>query len=172
MPLSQPSLRPGDVAVALELSARPGQGLVPLATAVGISLGAAHNAVRRLRAARLVRPDERHVIVPSLLDFLVSGVPYAYPGVLGAIARGVPTAWSAPPLADAFRGADPVVWPSASGSVRGQSLTPLYGGAPATEKNRPDLYELLALVDALRIGRARERARASGLLRERLQAGG
>ncbi|MDP3774359.1 MAG: hypothetical protein Q8Q85_08840, partial [Gemmatimonadales bacterium] len=67
MPLKQPSLRPGDVAVALELAVRPGQGLVPLATAVGISLGEAHNAVRRLRAARLVRPDERHVIVPSLL---------------------------------------------------------------------------------------------------------
>ena len=169
--LKQPSLRPGDVAVALELALWPGQGLVPLATAVGISLGEAHNAVRRLRAARLLRPDARRVMVPSLLDFLVHGVPYAFPGVLGAEARGVPTAWSAPPLAGDFRDAEPVVWPSASGRLRGQSLTPLYGGAPGVAKGRPDLYELLALVDALRIGRARERARASAQLRARLQAG-
>lgn len=166
----QPSLRPGDVAVALALALRPAQAFVPLAEGVGISLGEAHNAVRRLRAARLLRPDERRPAARALLDFVVSGVPYVFPGVLGPDARGVPTAWSAPPLAEAFRGADAVVWPSGAGTMRGQSLTPLYPGAPALARARPDLYELLALVDALRIGRARERGLATAQLRKRLSA--
>lgn len=170
MPTRQPSLRPGDVAVALELANRPRQPLVPLARGLGISLGEAHNAVRRLRTARLVRPDERTVVVHALLDFLVSGVPYAFPGILGPEARGIPTAWSAPPLAEAFSGADPIVWPSAAGKLRGQSLTPLYPGAPGLSRSRPDVHEMLALVDAVRIGRARERTLAVAHLRKRLRA--
>ena len=168
VPARQPSLRPGDVAVALELALRPAEPFVPLARSVGISLGEAHNAVRRLRAARLLGPDERRVAASTLVDFLLSGVPYVYPGVLGPDARGVPTAWSAPPLAAEFGDADPVVWPSASGRLRGQSLTPLYPAAPALAATRPDLYELLALVDAVRVGRARERALATAQLRKRL----
>ena len=156
------------MAVALQLALRPEEGFVPLARGVGISLGEAHNAVRRLRAARLLRPDERRVAASTLVEFLVSGVPYAFPGVLGPDARGVPTAWSAPPLAADFGDADPVVWPSAAGTLRGQTLTPLYPGAPALAAAGPDLYELLALVDAVRIGRARERALATSQLRRRL----
>lgn len=169
MALKQASLRPGDVAVALELALRPAEGLVPLAKAVGISLGEAHNAVRRLRSARLLRPDDRQVVKHALLDFLMSGVPYAFPAMLGAESRGVATAWSAPPLAEEFSGADAIVWPSAEGRLRGQSLTPLYPGAPSLARSRPDVYQLLALVDALRIGRARERARAAIVLRDRLR---
>lgn len=164
----QPSLRPGDVAVALELALRPAEAFVPLAQAVGVSLGEAHNAVRRLRAARLLAPDQRRVTATALVELLVSGVPYVFPGVLGPAARGVPTAWSAPPLSELFSGADPVVWASAGGNLRGQTLTPLYPGAPSRAKARPDLYQLLALVDALRVGRARERALATTQLRKRL----
>jgi hypothetical protein len=165
--MRQIALRPADVAVALELALRPDQGLVPLATAVGLSLGEVHNAVRRLRQARLVRPDARHVVAPALADFLVHGVPYAFPGEGGPVVRGVPTAHAGPPLASLFRG-DPVVWPSADGSVRGESLVPLYPAAPRLAGRVPDLYELLTLVDAVRVGRARERAKAAALLRERV----
>jgi hypothetical protein len=165
--MRQIALRPADVAVALELALRPEQGLVPLATAVGLSLGEVHNAVRRLRRARLVRPDARHVVAAALADFLVHGVPYAFPGELGPVVRGVPTAHAGPPLAAVFRG-DPVVWPSADGSVRGESLVPLYPAAPRLAGRVPDLYELLTLVDAVRVGRARERTRAAALLRERV----
>ena len=61
-----------------------------------------------------------------------------------------------------------MVWPSLAGTVRGASVTPLYAAAPATAVNNPALYELLALVDAVRLGRARERTRAKQLLRERI----
>jgi len=50
------------------------------------------------------------------------------------------------------------------GTVRGASVEPLYEAAPATAIRNPPLYELLALVDAVRLGRAR----AKQLLRARI----
>jgi hypothetical protein len=58
--------------------------------------------------------------------------------------------------------------PLIAGRLRGQTPTPLYPGAPSLAATAADLYGLLALVDALRIGRARERALATSQLRERL----
>jgi hypothetical protein len=48
------------------------------------------------------------------------------------------------------------VWPSADGAVRGLTLEPLHKAAPKAARQDPVLYELLALIDALRDGRARE----------------
>jgi hypothetical protein len=52
--------------------------------------------------------------------------------------------------------------------LRGQSLVPLYPAAPRLAGRVPDLYDLLTLVDAIRVGRARERSRAAALLRAKL----
>lgn len=161
-------LRPHDVALALQLALRPGMSYRALAEAVGVSQGETHNAVKRLAAARLVRPDTRAVHVGALLEFLAGGVPYAFAAAPGAETRGVPTAHAAPPLAADFPDADSVVWPALDGEHRGAAVAPLYAGAPATARRNPPLYELLTLVDALRVGRARERQRARQLLQHRL----
>jgi DNA-binding Lrp family transcriptional regulator len=161
------SLRPHDVAVALQLLLAPGMPYRDISQAVGISQGEAHNSVRRLVASRLVR-DDRAVNANALYDFIVSGVPYAFAAMLGRESRGVPTAHSAPPFADDLLDEDSIVWPSATGQVRGASLTPLYPAAPLTARHNVPLYELLAAVDEMRIGRARERERAKAYLRDRL----
>jgi hypothetical protein len=74
----------------------------------------------------------------------------------------MPTAHAAPPLAQKFaRSASrdlPPVWPDPEGSVRGLEVSPLYRSAPNAAKRDADLYRLLALVDAIRGGRARRRA--------------
>ena len=163
-------LKPADVAIALQLSLTPDVPYRELAAAVGISHGEAHNAVRRLQAARLLRAGSRVVKTEALLEFLIGGVPYAYAATPGAEVRGVPTAHAAPPLDVDFTGADAYVWPSAEGRVRGAALEPLYAGAVHTATTNPALYELLGLVDALRAGRARERQRARDYLRQRLGA--
>ena len=49
-------------------------------------------------------------------------------------------------------------------------MVPLYAGAAATATQNPALYELLALVDAIRLGRTRVRTRAKPVLRERILA--
>jgi hypothetical protein len=51
-------------------------------------------------------------------------------------------------------------------------MDPLYGKAVELPERCPSVYELLTLVDALRVGRARERKIAAEHLRERLAHAG
>lgn len=168
--MRQTTLRPHDVAVALQLALSPEDGYAALAEAVGLSVSEAHAAVGRLTRASLFNRDRREIIPSALLAFVISGVPHAFPPMLGPETRGIPTAAAAAPLASTFPNAEQHVWPSALGTVRGPSLTPLYPKAIYIAARQPALYELLTLVDALRVGRARERRFAADLLRERLRA--
>jgi hypothetical protein len=65
----------------------------------------------------------------------------------------------------------PPVWPDPEGSTRGVAFEPLYPTVPQAARRDPALYELLALVDAVRDGRARERKIAEKELVKRLRAG-
>jgi len=79
-------------------------------------------------------------------------------------------AFAAPPLKNEIASRDelPPVWPWRDGETRGIALEPLYRTAPAAALRDPMLYELLALVDAIRDGRARERKIAEKELISRL----
>ena len=83
----------------------------------------------------------------------------------------MPTAYAAPPLNEQIADSDdlPPVWPDAQGDVRGVTFEPLHKTAPAAARRDPVLYELLALVDALREGRIRERRIAERELSARLR---
>jgi hypothetical protein len=86
--------------------------------------------------------------------------------------RGIPTATATEPLKSLFLedGEPPPVWPYANGTVRGTSFLPLYKGAPQAALLDGKLYELLALCDAIRGGRTRERSLAVELLGKALRA--
>src|SRR5262249_44753553 len=104
-----------------------------------------------------------------LLEFLVHGVKYAFSSSRGRMTRGWPTAHAAPPLSSLVRQEGiPLVWPDPEGDVRGESVEPLYKSVPKAAKRDPALYEMLALADAIRVGRARERKLAEQELRSRL----
>lgn len=163
--MRQEVLRPVDVAVALVLVRSPGQGYEPLSEILGISLSTAHQAVQRLKAAGLVG-ENRHAHKKALAEFLSHGIRYAFFAEPGPEVRGVPTAHAGPPLAEEIVAEDKYVWPSARGEVRGAAIPPLYDGAPELTERAPELYRALTLVDALRVGRARERE----LAREKLEA--
>ena len=166
-------LQPQDVLVGLKFAASPAQpiGYERLADELGIGLSSAHRSVQRLTKAGLLSP-ERKVNRAALLEFVLHGVRYAYYVKPGELTRGLPTAYAAPPLAGIIRsGSEIPVWPDPEGTVRGYAVTPLHKSAPEAAKRDPDLYELLALVDAVRIGRVRERKIASELLTERLKSG-
>jgi hypothetical protein len=154
------STKPQDVLVALRLCLDAGgRSYASLGQSLGLSASEVHAAVRRLVAARLLGPDGRHVRREALRTFLVHGVPFAFPARPMEVTRGMPTAWAAPALAKKFSPSDqiPPVWPDPVGRVQGAAVQPLYASAPAAARRDPALYDLLALVDALRIGRARER---------------
>ncbi len=82
------------------------------------------------------------------------------------MARGVPTSTSAEPLKSRFLGdgEPPEVWPYVEGEVRGIAFAPLYKGAPKAALRDPKFYGVLALCDAIRGGRTRERNLAIELL--------
>ena len=55
---------------------------------------------------------------------------------------------------------DDYVWPHPNGTVRGIGVEPLHPSVPFAAMQDAKLYEMLALFDALRVGRARERGMA------------
>lgn len=87
--------------------------------------------------------------------------------------RRLPEAHTPPPRPhfhadglDASRGL-----PGAYGTVRGEALFPIHKAAPEAAARDEQLYKALALVDAIRAGKAREQAIASNLLKEILDGG-
>ena len=168
------TLKPQDLAVALKLVLLRDDHLsyAALAKEMRLSPYEAHAAVQRLGAARLVVAGaERNVPAKSALrEFLIHGARYAFPPVVGEPTIGVPTAHAAAPLSEYFSAGGDLapVWPHPNGNSRGNSLLPLYPKLPEAAVADPALYELLALFDALRIGRARERKIAAQLIEERL----
>ena len=166
-------LQPIDIPVALSLCLRPAQTFASLGAEIGISPSTAHQAVRRLIAAGLVfsRGGRHEANVAGLEEFLTHGVRYAFPPERGRRQRGVPTAHSAPVARDQLGDAmEPLVWPASRGKIAGTTLTPLAPAAAELFEDRADLYELLTLVDLLRVGTARDRGVASKLLADRLEA--
>lgn len=169
------SLKAQDVLVVLKLLTIGDApwSYTKLGNSLGLSVGATHNAVAHLRGASLIyaRDDEAVVSRRRLFDYLVHGVPASFYAVRGGIARGIPTAFSAPSLVGVTTGVErkvPVVWPLANGKQSGETIAPIYETAPSAAAKDPRLYEYLALVDALRIGKARERKVAAELLEVRI----
>lgn len=118
--------------------------------------------------ASLLSPSSRRPVADLLLRFLVFGVPHAFPPVIGPATVGVATAQSAPVFDGVVAGDVGLVWPAADGTARGLALTPLFPRAVELPRHNPELYALLAIVDALRVGQTRERKAAEELLRARL----
>ena len=164
------TLRPHDICVGLQLVLTPEVSFRELSAGVGLSLGEAHNSTRRLEVAHIVMSHRRAVNVRPFLEFLVHGVPDAFPGELGPETQGVPTALSGPALHDQIVSFDVVVWPSLEGKERGSALAPLCKEAPSMRRTNPALYRWLTVVDALRIGRSRERRIAGQLLTDEVRS--
>jgi hypothetical protein len=107
---------------------------------------------------------------PNLLEFMLHGVRFVWPAAVGPVKRGVPTAFGAEPLVSQITAApgEAPVWAHPEGKAKGPALAPLYRSAPQAALADPALHRLLALLDALRIGRARERSLAAALLKAEL----
>lgn len=168
-------LKPQDLAVALKLVTLEENRLsyAELGKRLRLSPFEAHAAVQRLMAARLLvdMGEGPRPVMAALRSFVLYGAAYCYPAVRGEVTIGFPTAYAVAPLKDRvlFSQEMPPVWPHPDGTTRGMALLPLYEKLPLAAVDDAELYALLALFDALRIGQARERELATKLLAERLQ---
>jgi hypothetical protein len=171
------ALKSQDVLLALRLAVRPAPATqAEIADAIGICPANVNHGLVRLAASRLYNVHDRRVVRANLLEFLVSGLKYVFPAQLGLFGEGMPTAHSANPLARLIRATgsdDGAVWPSIipnAPRARGHVVEPIHETAPQAAAKDPALHEMLALVDAVRVGRARERKLASDELEKRLTA--
>ena len=161
-------LRSGDVAVALRLVSQPLEGYESLSDALGIGTGSAHRAVKRLQKAQLVTPDRRIVLRRHLEEFVVHGLRFSFYAVPRAETLGVPTA----ELPEFVGDQRTFVWPAAQGTRRGTGIAPLLPQAVELPERDPATYRALSLIDALRVGGARERKAAAGLFKDWLEEHG
>jgi hypothetical protein len=145
-----------------------------LQASLGISKTEVASALKRCQRIGLLRLDPStqlpRVNSKALLGFVEHGLRYVFPVKPAEMVRGIPTSFSAPVLqGKLMSGGDLIhVWPDAYGTRKGQSITPLFKTVPGAVKKDARLYEYLALIDAVRLGNAREANLANQLLREKI----
>ena len=163
-------MRPLDVVVLLKIAAKESNMwfMKDLAYELGISASEVSESINRSVIAGLIFPDKKKLMKSALLDFLRFGLPYVYPQQPGSLVRGVPTAHSAEPLNKIIQSEEPYVWPYSKGTVRGQAVEPLHINVPEASLTDKIFYEYMALCDAMRLGKVREKNIAFEELEKRL----
>jgi len=139
-----------------------------LGKALCMSPSEIHAASARLMNVRLLSSD-RMPIKESALEFLIHGFKYVFPlEYRPRLIRGIPTATAAPIAEGVFtKDTGPVpVWPSPTGSVRGQGVEPIYPSVVNVVEQDIGLYAVLALLDMIRMGKPREISWAEQKLNE------
>jgi hypothetical protein len=157
------------IALKLHLVRKEDFTLRSIAADLKISVSEISNGLSRLAFAGLITPDKKMINISSLLEFIVHGVPYAFPIKPGVITRGVPTSFCEPSLNGFLIATEKFVWPHPSGKIKGSSIEPLYSTVPSFIESDPDLHRLLALTDMIRVGRVREKKLAIELLQKEVR---
>tara|TARA_R110002051_G_scaffold63132_5_gene114916 strand:+ start:16487 stop:17008 length:522 start_codon:yes stop_codon:yes gene_type:complete len=170
MQQSKNNLKPQDILILLKIITLGNQSWFhhTIAQELGISQSEVSQSLNRSKYAGLIDEARKKVNKMAFTEFLIHGVAYAFPQQPGAIVRGVLTAHAAEPLNKIIKSKDTYVWPYTKGLERGQAIEPLYNTVVEATLNDKDLYELLTLVDALRVGRIREKELAKKELEKRI----
>lgn len=162
-------MRPHDIVVLLKIVALKDAWLnKDLSAGLHISQSEISESLNRSAIAGLISPDKKKVFKNALLNFIQHGLPYVFPAEPGSIEKGIATAHSAPVMKDSFISDDNYVWPYVHGKLRGQSILPLYPKQVQAVAHDERLYNMLALVDSIRVGKVREREKALDLLKNYL----
>lgn len=165
-------LRALDIVVGIKLICQPGLGQVKTATQLGLHQSQVSNSIKLLLDRQLFWGSKKK-LEPNFYAWeeLLPILKYFYPANMGSITVGMPTSYAAPPLNTIMQaGNDPVpVWPCGHAKTKGLRVEPLHPNIPEALIQYPDqdFYEILTLVDALRIGSARDKEYGKKLLLEK-----
>ena len=166
-------MKPQDLLVILKKMTHEGKGLScrGLAASLGMNPSSVSESLERSKRAQLVDRNKKRVNTLALQEFLVHGVQYVFPAETGRVGRGVPAYVSASPIKEHLTStSDSYVWHDVKGTARGQQIEPLYPTALQAALKDNELYQLLVIVDTLRMGRVREREIAIAELTKRISA--
>jgi hypothetical protein len=151
-----------DIIVAIRLLILNGKksSFAELANFLKISVSEAHGAAQRLKESYFLDSFTGMIRKTALEEFLLHGIQYVFPASQDKPARGMLTGYSSPFMKDDFNADNSVeffVWPYSFGKDRGISIKPLYRTVPEICSKDKVLYHWLAVIDMLRMNRARER---------------
>ena len=168
---SKQNMKPQDIVLLLKIVSlnNTSWNQSTVAEELGISQAEISESVARSKNSGLLDSKGKTVMKYALSEFLQYGIRYAFPQKPGAVVRGVPTAHSASPLNQKIQSDEKYVWAYAKGNTRGQSIEPLYSSVPEAALKDEKLYELLAITDAIRVGRTREKEIAVEYLKKYLE---
>lgn len=165
-------LKPQDIVILLKIHTLENHVWTyeALARSLGMSASEVHSGLKRCGISGLYNAFSRQIRPQAVLEFLTHGLKYVFPAQPEGMGRGIPTAHSAEPLNSCLSASaeSAYIWADPAGKLRGQTIQPLYKSVPTAVQNDPYLYELLSLVDAIRLGRVREQQLAIELLEQRL----
>ncbi|QJP34328.1 hypothetical protein F0365_07925 [Nonlabens sp. Ci31] len=166
-------LKPQDILILLKIALLGDQPWLQqsLAQDLHISQSEISECISRSKYSGLLNASGKKVNMLNFLELIAHGVKYIFPQRPGAIVRGIATAHAAAPLNEKIVGEEIYVWPYARGTMRGQSIEPLYKTVPQAALQDQKLYEALALIDAIRVGKVREQQLAIELLKKQLTHG-
>jgi hypothetical protein len=157
--VSKYNMKPQDILVLLKIIAledKEWQQLT-LAQELNMSQSEISQSLQRSKYAQLLSFSSKEVNRIAFYEFLIHGISYVFPQKPAAVVRGIATAHSAAPINKMINATEVYVWPYAKGNTRGQSIMPLYSSAIEASLKDATLYELLAMVDVLRVGSTREK---------------
>lgn len=163
-------MRPQDIVILLKIVAMGELQWrnLDIVNGTGISASEVSEALNRCKLAKLIDSKKTKVHINAFKEFLIYGLKYAFPIEPGAIVIGIPTAHSASPIKEHIVSDEIFVWSTANGTHRGQAIEPLYKTVPKHALEDELFYELLVIVDTIRVGRAREINIAKEELEKRL----
>lgn len=165
-------IKPHDIVVLLKLLCRGKGGwkYESLEQELTLSKSAIFRSLNRCANAKFISSNPfQQFYIKNLSEFLIHGIQYVFVAEPGKTTRGIATAHSASPLNKVIVSEkDVYIWAYAKGNLRGQAIEPLIKHAAEIVKTDNDLYELMTLIDAIRVGKTREKQIAATILTEKL----
>jgi hypothetical protein len=162
-----PSLKPVDVLVACKLYSceedRKDWTYASLSESLQISQSTLHASVLRCVRAQILATTSLRVHRPRLADMVAVAAPLFFYPERGGLAKGMITATV--PEAAALR--LPFVW-AGHGNVAGVEVSPVHPSAPHACADDQRLYEILSLLDVLRVVGGSAAEKATSIMRRRI----
>ena len=162
-------LKSQDIVIALYLANEhnSGSSVREISSRLEISIGEISNSLKRLVASKLLDASSRKILKANLMEFLVHGLQYVFPPEKMAPGKGLPTAWGHEVFSEISANEIPVLQ-HIDGKAYGPAIKPFYKNMANALLRDKELYMWVAVVDALRMGRSREKKIAIEKLKELL----
>lgn len=113
-------------------------------------------SIQNAESGRLL--NSKRLNEARFIHFLMYGVPVIFPATPGAMDIGTPTSMTANLFGSAYQlvSTTPHIWPNPNGQIKGITVEPLHACAIGLAERDSDAHRILAAVDGLRLGGARE----------------